>query len=569
MIARSFRKNAVSKIISAESGTIATVIDSIIISKFLGLDAMGAYGIAMPVVYFVIAAAKLLSDGGARRCGVSIGKGDCKQSDSIFTTTIICASILSVVFLLLFQLVPRPVAQLLGANGAASYYLDGAAAFLMGYAWGIPGHLLLVTLIPFAQLEGKISVISIGGYSMAITDVALDLANVFIFRKGLWGMAFATALSEYVGLLVICLALFRKDSEFHFSLRIFAPDKIIGLAWDGIPGFLSYFFTSVRSVVANHAIAAFLPIWVLPLHSGASSLMSLFYPIGKGIGNTVMVFSSVFFGEEDVKGLKNILWVSNVFTLIIHLILTAAILVFAPFLLGIFLSVSPEEMAVGCDGVRMMALSLIPFSLHTVYRSYMQGVGRIFHTTLFLAIYECIISGGSVFVLSAFFSVAGFWNSFLIRELLTLGLAFVFVAFLNQRSKSKLPFMAASLLIFDGFGIEKRKSLEESVYQISELDGFMERAAVIIYADDHAKEIISYIRNIGSSAFHNRFPNGETPELRIRLYQKEGIWMLRFRDNGNRFDPTTQSEISFADCGAKYIRSLNHNVLVLQFEMDK
>lgn len=565
MITRSFRKNAVSKIISAESGTIATVIDSIIISKFLGLDAIGSYGIAMPVVYLIIAFAKLLSDGGARRCGVSIGKGDSRQADSVFATTIICAFIMSVLFMLLLLLTPKPLAWLLGARGAAVYYLEGAIEYLRGYAWGIPAHMMLLSMIPFAQLEGKISVISVGGYSMAVTDVVLDLANVLIFRKGLWGMAFATAVSEYVGAAIICNALFRKDSEFKFSPLNFAPGSIISLAWDGIPGFLSYFLTSLRSVVSNHAIAAFLPIWILPIYSGVSSLMSLFYPVGKGIGSTVMVFSSVFFGEEDIKGLKNVLWTSTVFALAIHLILTVVIIAFAPLLLGIFLTVTPEEMALGCSGVRIMALALIPFALHTVYKSYMQGIGRIFETTLFLGIYECLISGISVFAMSALFSVAGFWRSFLIREILTLGLVFVFIAVLNQISKNKLSFKEASLLIFDGFGIEEDKLLEASLYQLSELDVFMEKAEAVCGDDNRAKEIASYIQRVGSSVFNKQLPDGETPELRICLYRKEGIWTLRMRDNGERSDPAAQSILSLDGCNAKYIRSLNHNVLVLQF----
>lgn len=563
MIKRSFQKNAVSKIISAESGTIASVIDSIVISKCLGADAMGSYGIAIPMVFFVIAVAKLASDGGARQCGVSIGKGDRKQTDSFFTTTIVLALALSVFFMLLFLFVPGPLSKLLGANGAAERYLAGATEFLSGYAWGIPFYVLLLTLIPFAQLEGKIAVVSIAGYSMAATDIVLDFANVYIFHLGLWGMAFATSISQVVGAVIICIALFGRKSEFKLSITYFDVKKISKLVRDGVPGFLSYFFTSVRSVVANHAIAAFLPIWILPINSGVTSLMNLVYPVGKGVGSTVMVFSSVFYGEEDTNGLKNILRISNVFTIAVNLVIMAVLIVFAPFLLGIFLSLAPEEMAIGYVGVRIMALSLIPFAIHTVYRSYMQGIGRIFATTLFLAIYEIAISGLCVYVLTALFSVTGFWNSFLVREILTVGLILIFVIVISRINKKGQPLTDSYLLIYDGFGIDEEKTLEASLYQYSEIDDFVEKAKILTCGDEKSENIISCIHNMGRLAFDNKFPEKETPELRIRLYLKNGKWKLHFRDNGDRFDPTSQKDFSYEDMSAKYIRSLNENVLIM------
>lgn len=563
MLSYNFHKNTVSKIISAESGTIATVIDSIIISKFLGLDAMGAYGIAIPVVYLVIALSKLFSDGGARQCGISIGRVDRKHSDSIYSTALTSALLMAFTVMIIILTAPKLVAKLLGANGAAEYYLNGAAEFLRGYAWGIPGYVLLLTLIPFAQLDGKISSVSVAGYSMAVVDVLLDIANVFVFRYGLFGMALATSVSEYVGAIILCIALFRKNSEFHFSLRLFDPRLIFRLRWDGTPGFFSYFYTTIRSVVANYTIAAFLPIWILPIYSGVSSLMNLFYPIGKGIGSTVMIFSSLFYGEEDKSSLKQVLSLSNVYSIVINFVLTVILIAFAPYLLRIFLTLPAEEMALAAHGARLMALSLIPFSLHTLFKSYLQGIGRIIHTILFLGIYECIISTLSVYALSALYEVEGFWISFIVREILALMLAFIFILIMNKRNQNQLSARNLEFLIFDKFGINENESFEGSVYHVSDLNEFTKNAEkTLCTADDSIKTLTVYINNIGNSVFSRQFPSKQIPELRIRIYKKDGMWALHFRDNGDRFDPTEQEV--FDGFNAKYIRSMNQNVLTLQ-----
>lgn len=405
MLLQAFRKNVISKVVSSESALIASVIDSIMISKCLGVDAMGSYGIAMPVVFIANAVAKLIADGATRQCGVSIGKGDRKQSDRIFSTSIFTSLFLAAALMVMFLAIPELSAKLLGADGSAEVYLAGAAAYLRGYAWGIPAYVLLLVLIPFVQLEGKMVWVTVACYSMAASDVLFDILNVYVFHGGLWGMALASSLSECVGFLVLCIPFLRKDNEFHLSTADYSPRLILPLCRDGSPGFFSQFFSSVRSAVTNHAIAAFLPIGVLPLYSGISSLMNVFYPVGKGIGNTTMVLSSVFHGEEDTEGLKNTLHLSVRYSVLFHLPITLLIVVFAPLLLRLFLTVSPEEMTIAAFGVRLIAFSLIPFSIQVVYRYYLQGIGKIVQATVFLAVYECLIATASVYLLSAGFGL--------------------------------------------------------------------------------------------------------------------------------------------------------------------
>lgn len=566
MLLQAFRKNVISKVVSSESALIASVIDSIMISKCLGVDAMGSYGIAMPVVFIANAVAKLIADGATRQCGVSIGKGDRKQSDRIFSTSIFTSLFLAAVLMAMFLAIPELSAKLLGADGSAEVYLAGAAAYLRGYAWGIPAYVLLLVLIPFVQLEGKMVWVTVACYSMAASDVLFDILNVYVFHGGLWGMALATSLSECVGFLVLCIPFLRKDNEFHLSTADYSPRLILPLCRDGSPGFFSQFFSSVRSAVTNHAIAAFLPIGVLPLYSGISSLMNVFYPVGKGIGNTTMVLSSVFHGEEDTEGLKNTLHLSVRYSVLFHLPITLLIVVFAPLLLRLFLTVSPEEMTIAAFGVRLIAFSLIPFSIQVVYRYYLQGIGKIVQATVFLAVYECLIATASVYLLSAGFGLNGFWLSFTVREALALVVCILYILFVNRISEKKQTLSDAVLLIPDQFGIARDESLASSLYQSNDIAVFTEKARHMIQTVGcDADKLTSYVQHYSNDVFLREFPSSNTPEVRIRIYRKAGKWIVHFRDNGIKYDPTEQVVSVLPDCVVKYIRSLGHNVLIIQF----
>lgn len=107
------------------------------------------------------------------------------------------------------------------------------------------------------------------------------------------------------------------------------------------------------------------------------------------------------------------------------------------------------------------------------------------------------------------------------------------------------------------------EAAQNEVLYVSDLNEFTKNAEkTLCTADDSIKTLTVYINNIGNSVFSRQFPSKQIPELRIRIYKKDGMWELHFRDNGDRFDPTEQE--TFDGFNAKYIRSMNQNVLTLQ-----
>ena len=564
LLRRIFRKNMNSKIISAESALIASIVDSIVISKCLGLDAMGSYGLAMPVVFIANALGKLISDGATRQCGLSIGHGDAKDSRRIFSTGVLCSVLLSLALTILFLAVPESLAVLLGADGSAGGYLAGTAAYLRGYAWGIPAYVLLLAMIPFVQLEGKMAIVSAAGYSMAAADIVFDLLNAYVFHGGLWGMAFATSLSEIIGLGVLLIG-FLRGSEFRFSFADVRLRMLLPLLRDGSPGFFSQFFTSVRSAAVNNAIVAYLPIEILPLFSGISSLMNVLYPVGKGIGNTAMLLASVFYGEEDSDSLWKVLRLAVRASVIMNLALTVVVELFAPLLLRLFLTVTDAELALAAAGLRVIVLSLIPCSVQTAYRNYVQGIGRIVQTTVIIAVYECVISVFSVSLLAEYFSVGGFWVSFIAKEVLALVFDLVMVLVLNRIGRGAHSLRTAILQIRDNFGIAEEDSLTASLFTEADAAAFADSAEALLCdrADvSCAPRLAGAIRERAVDVFGQEFPAREKPEILIRVYRRGTDWTVRFRDNGIRADGT---ETDYAADRAFRIRSLRQNVLVLCF----
>ena len=73
---------------------------------------------------------------------------------------------------------------------------------MKGYVPLMPILSVIMTLPALLQIEGdnKTSVVAVS--LIFILDIAFDLLNIFVIEGGVFGMALATTLSYYIGLII-------------------------------------------------------------------------------------------------------------------------------------------------------------------------------------------------------------------------------------------------------------------------------------------------------------------------------------------------------------------------------
>ncbi len=87
MIRKLFRTMASAQIFSAMTSALCPLIDSIVVGRFLGVDAMSAYGIASPVIIILAALGTMLVNGVQVQLGKKLGNGDRDGMNECFSTT--------------------------------------------------------------------------------------------------------------------------------------------------------------------------------------------------------------------------------------------------------------------------------------------------------------------------------------------------------------------------------------------------------------------------------------------------------------------------------------------------
>lgn len=160
------------------------VVDGLFVSNCVGTDSFAAVNLIMPVIMILGTIGFMIGTGGSALVSKTIGEGEKEKANQYFSMliylVIIAAAILSILGLIFI----KPIASLLGANGAILNY---CATY---------GRVLLVALIPFSlqncfqsflvvaekpQMGLKISICA------GVTNMILDFLFIYVFKMGVLG----------------------------------------------------------------------------------------------------------------------------------------------------------------------------------------------------------------------------------------------------------------------------------------------------------------------------------------------------------------------------------------------
>ena len=172
------------------------VVDGFFVSNFAGKTPFAAVNFIMPLLMMLGCTGFMFGTGGGALIARTLGLGDGKKANELFSLVVFSAAVSGVALALLGFALLRPAAVLMGAEGQL---LSDSVAY---------GRIILLAL-PFYVLQYEFQCLfatagkpKLGLYVTAaagITNMALDALFVALFRWGLEGAAAATALSQLVG----------------------------------------------------------------------------------------------------------------------------------------------------------------------------------------------------------------------------------------------------------------------------------------------------------------------------------------------------------------------------------
>ena len=557
MIKKLFRQMSATQIASAMTTTMCLLIDSIVIGRLIGVNAMSAYGIASPLLIIFSACGTMMVSGVQVVLGRTMGRGDPEGSDTCYSTSIVLSLALGTVGILLVWLLGNPLCTLLGAGkpGADNPVFSMTAAYLRGYMLGAPFFFLTQIMSAYLQALGKRRLLLVSVIVMTVTDVAVDLLSVFVFRWGMFGIGLASALSFAAEFAVGFAYFLKKDCMFRFRAKGIRWRTAWEIVREGSPVLFNQAFYTLRIYVSNLILLHLAGNTVVAAFAVFITLSNLLYSIGFGTGSVTLMLSTIFYSDEDAGSLRALVQVMIQHTL--YLITGAVVLAVlaAPWLIRLFMGSDPSVLAIAVPGLRIVILAMIPNVIDNVFKNYFQGIRHTKITNLISFLESVGLMIPCVWLFSRLFGLTGFWIGSIVGQLLTR----LVISILVWRKQGRITFTDIAFGYLDpDFGAKPEDCMELSVSDMDSAIAASEQLCAFCKGKGLPQRTAMLIGLCVEEITVNIIEHGFTGDRRshhvdVRLVVQPEKCIIRIRDDCISFDPTKYLALHQSDDPAAHI----------------
>lgn len=225
------------------------VVDGVFVSNFVGSDAFAAVNLIMPFLMVLGAVGFMLGTGGSALVAYTLGAGNEKRANEIFSLLIYVLIGLGTVFTIGGIALLTPMSRLLGAD-------ETMLPVCVSY-----GRIVLLGLIPYMLQNTFQSFLvtaarpQLGLYvtiAAGVTNIALDALFVAVLQWGAEGAALATILSQFVGGVIPLVYFLRPNSsKLRLGRTAFHGRALLKACANGSSEFMTNISMSVVNMLYN------------------------------------------------------------------------------------------------------------------------------------------------------------------------------------------------------------------------------------------------------------------------------------------------------------------------------
>lgn len=407
------------------------VVDGFFVSNFVGKTSFAAVNFIFPVIMLLGALGFMFGTGGSALVAVTIGLGNKDKAQSLFSMTVYISFVVGVILSAISFFVMPYIAGLLGAEGQM---LTDSVMY---------GRIIICSL-PFFMLQYEFQSFfitaekpNLGLYTTllsGITNMVLDALFMAVFKWGLAGAAFATAMSQMVGGLIPIFYFARENSSLlRFTKFRYNGNALLKICTNGSSELLSNISMSLVSMLYNYQLLKYAGEEGIAAYGVLMYVNMVFLAIFIGFATGIAPVIGYHFGAHNHDELHGLLLKS------IRIICISSVLML---IFGEILALPLSSVFVGYDH-HLLDITLRGFLIYSF--SFLFSGIAIFASSFFTALNDGLTSAvmaflrtvvfqvSSVLILPMFFELDGIWLSIVAAEVAAAVIAILFI--LIKRNK--------------------------------------------------------------------------------------------------------------------------------------
>lgn len=300
-----------------------SLVDTIIVGRFLGVSALAAVGATGSINFLIVGFCQGICNGFALPVAQRFGAKDYDGLRKYVGNSAVLAVLFGGAITLITVIACRPILELMQTP---SDIIDLSYNYIVVIFAGIPAIMLYNILSAYLRSLGDSVTPVIFLVISAGLNIGLDLLFIVTFKWGVFGAAFATVLSQAVSGILCLILIIKKFDILHLKRDDWKLD------WDytryllimGLPMGLQYSITAIGSVILQSSVNTLGSTAVASMTAGSRISMFVVCPFD-ALGSTMATFGGQNVGAGRLdrlgRGLRSAVTLGAIYSALILVVL--------------------------------------------------------------------------------------------------------------------------------------------------------------------------------------------------------------------------------------------------------
>lgn len=394
--------------------------DTLIVGNILGERAISGVNLVTPVFGTAVFIATVISIGTSICYSYEIGSFQKENADRFWGQGLILAVVSGAA---LFLLALFGKGQYFSFFAPSAEVLRYAVGYYDNYRFVVLLYPLYALLVDMVYTDGDVRICNLS-YAVQI-GVNIPVSILLCKKIGIAGASLGTLIGTVLSLCVLCVHFFRKQNSLRFTWHIRFTDvmRVVKFSIVEAGKYLSW---AVLVFALGKLIIKVSGDQNLPVLSVVTSIIELTV-IFDGIGQAMTPLASVYRGEQNGIGLRQVMRIGVKTALLEGLAFSVLLLLFAGGAAALFGITDPALLALSKTAVRIVSATLVCRALLFLFTSYYLILDRFGLAVLISFMGELLLPLALCVSFGALFGLNGVWVGFAAAPALALALSALFV----------------------------------------------------------------------------------------------------------------------------------------------
>ncbi|MFA9376945.1 MAG: MATE family efflux transporter [Lachnotalea sp.] len=381
------------------------VVDSAVVGRFIGVNALAAVGATGSLVFLIIGTIMGITSGFAVLIAQSFGAKDEKRLRHFVVMSgylsLIITIFLTVVTLLGIDTMLKIMRTPENIFGDSSTYIK-----IMFAGIGVTMLFNMLSAILRALGDSKSPLVFLAISS--VVNVILDLVFVIVCNMGVAGAAYATIIAQGISAVLCLIYMIKKYSILKLTKEdmVFSGRSAVMLMKIGVPMALQFSITAIGTMIIQSALNVLGSVYIASFTAASKAQQIVAQPF-LSLGATMATYVGQNAGAGNIERIKEGVRESIKISLIYSVFAGFFLILFGHFAVEMFVSASETEVIGAAQQYFSIIVWFYPaLGLIFIYRNTLQGLGDAFFPMIG-GIFELIARGVVAFTLAKIIGFTG------------------------------------------------------------------------------------------------------------------------------------------------------------------